>query len=255
MREKWDRIKDVVFLSLGVLCLLYYVACASVIGMFSAQIWIWFLMGILFLVRGMIEWYIKKKQITVKIPIIVRSIYTAGLVLSLALFLFVEVMIISHMTNQGEKDLDYIIVLGAAVRGDVPSLALSYRINKAYTYLKDNPDTQVIVSGGKGSGENVSEAECMARILEEKGIEASRILMEDKSTSTEENLEFSYPLIENDNTNIGIVSSNFHLYRALRIANKYGYSNVQGISAAYPVYLLPHSLVREFIGIILLYLH
>ena len=120
----------------------------------------------------------------------------------------------------------YLIVLGCGVNGDVPSVSLRERIQGAYAYLTDNPDTVCIVSGGKGSGENISEAECMFRELTKLGIAEDRIWKEDKSTSTMENLEFSLALIEEKTgvrpDTLAITSSEYHLFRAGMMAKSMG---------------------------------
>lgn len=113
---------------------------------------------------------------------------------------------------------DYIIVLGAGVRGTVPSLSLQERIQAAYDYLTANPNSVAVLSGGQGSGEEISEAACMYRELTVMGIDGSRLLLEEKSTSTMENLAFSLTLIQSQKgirpTRVGIVSSEYHLFRA-----------------------------------------
>lgn len=125
-----------------------------------------------------------------------------------------------------EADCGYVIVLGCGVHGITPSLSLQNRIDAAYEYLSAHPDSICIVSGGQGSGEDISEAECMYRELTGMGIDSSRIWLEDRSTSTEENLKFSLAVIEERTgsvpTQIGIVSSEYHLYRAGRMAQDLG---------------------------------
>ncbi len=120
--------------------------------------------------------------------------------------------------GDAEADCDYVIVLGAGVNGTVPSLILSNRIDQAYTYLTENPDVICIVSGGKGPGEDISEAQCMFERLTAKGIAPERIWMEDQSTSTRENFQFTLNLIEEKTgsrpTRLAVLSSEFHLFRA-----------------------------------------
>ena len=112
----------------------------------------------------------------------------------------------------------HVVVLGAGVHGTVPSLSLRNRLDAAAAYLKENPDMICIVSGGQGEGEDISEAQCMFQDLVDNGIAPERIWMEDRSTSTEENLRFSLDLIESRTgirpEEIGLISSEYHLYRA-----------------------------------------
>ena len=117
---------------------------------------------------------------------------------------------------------DYIVVLGAGVRGTVPSLTLSERIGAAYVYLTANPDTIAILCGGQGPGEDMTEAACMYRELTRMGIDGSRLLQEDQSTSTIENLRFALDAAESSTGErpgkVGIVSSEYHIFRATLFA-------------------------------------
>ncbi len=140
--------------------------------------------------------------------------------MGLVYFVIIEIPIIDEASGDGDFDADYLIVLGAAVHGDTPSLSLVERLKAAKDYLIKHPDTVVIVSGGQGGGENVSEAQAMYEWLCEKGIDPERIIMENKATSTYENLKFSREIINarSDNATIAVVSSEYHLCRAKLIA-------------------------------------
>lgn len=96
---------------------------------------------------------------------------------------------------EAPNDADYMILLGAKVKGTEPSYSLQYRIDKAAEYLKTHEQTIVIVSGGKGKGEDISEARAMKKGLMKQSIAEQRIIMEDRSTNTDENIEFSKSLI------------------------------------------------------------
>lgn len=113
---------------------------------------------------------------------------------------------------------EYAIVLGAKVKQDSLSLSLRYRLDAALAYANDYPHVTLILSGGQGSDEPMSEAEAMRRFLKDKGIEESRLLLEDASTSTYENFLFSKKLLPSDIDSITIISSDFHLARAQKIA-------------------------------------
>lgn len=113
-----------------------------------------------------------------------------------------------------------LVVLGCQVKGDKPSLMLAKRIDRAEVYLREHPETIAILSGGKGNGEDMSEAECMYRTLMSKGIAEERLIKEDRSTSTVENLEFTRKILEEKGLgrDIAIVTNEFHQYRAGEIA-------------------------------------
>ncbi|MFJ5622339.1 YdcF family protein [Peribacillus loiseleuriae] len=161
---------------------------------------------------------------------------------------FLHVNIQQAIQKEAPVHADYLIVLGAQVRGTVPSLSLQYRINTAAEYLTRNKSTVAIVSGGQGSGEEISEAEAMKRGLLKNGIEESRIIMEDRSTSTYENIKYSKQLIPEGAKKGFLVTNDFHVYRAEKIAASQGL-NLQGISAKTPKVVLIKSYVREYLAI------
>lgn len=165
------------------------------------------------------------------------------------LFIFVECLIFSRFKCSGEEKLDYIVVLGAQVYTDRPSIVLKYRLDEAIDYLEANPSTKCIVSGGKGEDEPDYEAVIMKQYLVENGIASDRIIEENKSTNTVENIRFSFELIEDKNSSVGIVTNNFHMYRALKICKKQGFE-VVGISAASKKKYLPNNALREFMGVV-----
>lgn len=170
----------------------------------------------------------------------------------LILFIFVESLIIYNgfKTDLNDKS-DYIIVLGARVKGEVPSLALKYRLEKAYEYMSNNPETKAILSGGKGDGENISEAEAMRRYLVGRGISEERLILEDRSTSTDENIINSFEIIneENPESKIIVITSRFHILRSKMIAKEFG-REVDGIGAKTMQFLIPNYYLREFFAVI-----
>jgi uncharacterized SAM-binding protein YcdF (DUF218 family) len=151
------------------------------------------------------------------------------------------------------EDAGYLIVLGARVKGIVPSLSLQYRIDKAADYLKANKNTIAIVSGGKGPGEDISEAQAMQQELINQGIEEARIIMEDKSTTTIENIAYSKDLIPNPTATGLIVTNDFHIYRAVEMAKSVGL-DMTGIPAKTPKVVLVKSYIREYLAITKYYL-
>ena len=130
-----------------------------------------------------------------------------------------------------------------------PSVVLKFRLDAAYDYLTANEDTLCVVSGGQGSNEPCSEAEGMYAYLVERGIAPERILMEDQSTDTSENIAFSAALIGGTDKDVGIVTNNFHVFRGVMLARHAGFENACGISARSNIYFQPNNLVREFFGI------
>ena len=142
-----------------------------------------------------------------------------------------------------------VIVLGCKVRGEEPSLMLRQRIMTAYRYLDQNPSAMCIVSGGQGADELISEAESMKRVLVEQGISEDRIILEDRSTGTDENIRFSIEKNEYGMSgSVTIVTNEFHQLRAKLIADKYGLESYS-VSARTSLWLLPTYWLREWFGV------
>lgn len=179
---------------------------------------------------------------------------TIILAIGMVYFIFVEIPVISSAHTDSNADAEYLIVLGAGVNGDKPSLSLKNRIDAAYDYLQQYPESIAIVSGGKGIGENISEADCMYNELTAMGISADRVIKEDKATSTRENFEYSFNIIrslgKDPEETTAFVSSEYHLYRAKLIATGLGVENIKGVAAhtTYPV-LMTNYFIREAFAI------
>lgn len=149
------------------------------------------------------------------------------------------------------KETDLIIVLGCKVKGERPSRMLRRRLDAAYEAMQKHPDALVVLSGGKGSDEKISEAEGMRRYLVEKGADESRLIMEDKSTNTFENIKFSFAITDKlgCGRDITIVTDGFHQYRASLIAKQEGAKNVTAYSANTQPKYVPTYWVREWLGL------
>lgn len=163
----------------------------------------------------------------------------------------IETVLIVKASTKKPQENATLIVLGCKVYGEHASRSLRERLDVALIYLEENPDSQCIVSGGMGKGEKISEAECMYRYLIKKGIDSSRIIKEDKSTSTRENLRFSKKIMDERgmNENIAIATSEYHQYRASQIAKSLGFS-VGAVSGHTAWWLFPTFYVRELYGIL-----
>ena len=229
---------EILWTLLGGICLFYWLFLTCVKADFGI---VWLVAGICF---GCLE------PMERLLPHWAWQFATALLFLAGLFFLAVEGCILKEMRQKAPGELDCLILLGAQVRGKVPSRALRRRIEKAFDYLKSHPGTYVILSGGQGAGEEITEAKAMESALSEAGIERKRLIMEERSTSTLENLKFSKRLLPASAVRVGIVTSNFHLYRALELAKKLGYRAPVGIGAPCEGVYLPHYLVREFFGVL-----
>lgn len=151
-----------------------------------------------------------------------------------------------------EVSADALIVLGAAVHGDKVTWVLSNRLDTAADYLYAHPDAICVVSGGQGDGESISEASAMQKyLIERKGISPDRILVEDKAENTRENFAFSKALIDEKlgpDASIAFVTTDFHVFRAGRVAKKAGIEAV-GIAAPDVWYIRLNNFLRECVGI------
>lgn len=144
-----------------------------------------------------------------------------------------------------------VIVLGCKVRGSEPSAALVKRTDAAYRFLLGNPDSVAILSGGQGKGENISEAECMQKLLCDRGILKDRLIPEERSTSTDENIRFSMEIMEQlgIKKDVAIATSEYHQKRAGLISRRYGLQTGAVSSRTKPT-LLPTFLLRECFALV-----
>ena len=143
----------------------------------------------------------------------------AALLLGFSLFTVLETMVVrGSFADESDAPVSAVIVLGAGVNGETPSLTLRTRIDAAAAYLEEHPDVPVVLSGGQGPGEAITEAECMRRALVRRGADESRLYSEERSTSTQENLRYSRAILEELGVDpaqrVAIVTSDFHLCRA-----------------------------------------
>lgn len=146
-----------------------------------------------------------------------------------------------------------VVVLGGGLRGERPTLMLARRLRAAAVYLEANPQALCVVSGGQGPDEIVSEASAMANYLRELGIPGERILLEDQSTNTQENLAFSLAALETQTgvrpTRVAIATDGFHQLRASLYAHHAGISTCYSLPAHTSWGLMPAYWVREWMGL------
>ena len=155
-----------------------------------------------------------------------KRVFTCILCIGLLVVSITEAIIIDASFGDPKEHCDYMVVLGAGVHGDQPSLSLRNRIDAAYAYLTEHPDVTAVLSGGQGEGENLTEAQCMFDHLTAMGIDENRLWMEEQATSTWENLNFSLDMIEEKTgyrpEKLGVLSSEYHLFRASLFADACG---------------------------------
>lgn len=231
-------------------CLIYFVVLISVVGTSAPFLWFWLAMAVLFGLLYLLNTLRKRDVIRLVLPLWLKVGFWTTVGLMGILIVFVEALVTISMFSQTDPDdLDYLIVLGTYVEGDEPSESLVKRLDKAMEYMETNKEVIVIVSGGQGTEERMSEAYVMATYLLDKGVEPERILMEDQAANTRENLIFSYEMIP-EGSSVGIVTSSFHVYRAMELARKLQLDSAVGIAAPSDKLLLPSNMAREFFAII-----
>lgn len=188
----------------------------------------------------------------------VRRFFYVCLVAGLALLCALESVLILYGELLGPPpQTEAAIVLGAGVYGRTPSLVLRTRLDAALAYLEEYPDIPAVLSGGQGPAEEISEAQCMYEYLTERGIDGGRLILEDQSTSTAENLAFSKPLLETagidmDTARVAVVTSSFHIFRAELTARRQG-MKAAGVPAELPVsfaYLTVNYYLREAFALV-----
>lgn len=177
----------------------------------------------------------------------------AGVLVGISIIgaLIISGFMVRAMNDKPDNKQTTLVVLGCQINGETPSRMLKRRLDAAYEYLSEHKDENVIVSGGQGSDEVTSEADVMRKYLIDKGIAENRIFIEDKSTSTEENIRFSKEIIEKEGLckDITIVTDGYHQLRADIFAKREG-MNSCNISAETEGWLLPTYWIREWYGVL-----
>ena len=148
--------------------------------------------------------------------------------LGFTFFLYLEARVVSGARGDADRPegISCVLILGAGVDGTQPSLTLARRLDAALGYLADKPGVPVIVSGCRGAGEDISEAECMARYLIARGVDESRIWKEEQASSTRTNFLYSLALMDERGLDAGVpfavVTSDYHIARSRYIAARAG---------------------------------
>lgn len=245
--KKSGRILNNIILIAGVAMIAYYLALGLAVRFGQSLQFLWLIAGLLCIGRYFYWRHVDRSgKYPPRRPVqVLRILFCIALIV----FLLAEAAILGTGLTAAPAGLDCIVVLGMRVNGREPSGGLRNRIAEGVEYLKANPETIAILSGGQGPDEEISEAQCMYEHMVAAGIDPARLILEDKSTDTSENLRFSRELMPDGIESIGIVTNDFHICRALALAKGLGWENVHGVSVATTLLSLPHYLMREFIGI------
>ncbi|MDO4293321.1 MAG: YdcF family protein [Eubacteriales bacterium] len=231
---------------LAALCVLY---CLGILAAKAAGTRFFLIWVVAAACLGALGWCLQS-GLWDRLPVLFRRAFLILAALGLTAFVLVEALIVSGFGQKGENGLSYLVVLGAQMKENGPSTVLRYRLDRAFDYLEDNPDTLCVLCGGRGGNEPVSEAEGMYRYLTEKGLDPDRLILEDASVNTVENLQNARKLIPDSTERIGVVTSNFHIYRSVRLARAQGFPEAVGIGAPSGAFFLPNNMLREFFGVV-----
>lgn len=233
-----------ILVALGVACVAYGFAIFAV-GSGTMFFAVWFAIAALFFgaAAGVhFDWIAKA-------PLAVRWAGGVALAAVLAVGVVESGFIATGFNAAGRPGLDYLVVLGAQVKADGPSVVLRYRLDATAAYLQENPATRCIVTGAQGYNEPCTEAEGMRDYLVAVGIDESRIILEPQARNTQQNISYSLALMDSPDCSVGIVTNNFHVFRGTALARSQGMTNACGIAAPSNPLYLPNNVLREYFGI------
>lgn len=231
---------------LGILCLIYY-AFVNIRFGYTTFSEFYLIVGLILIIYYISSRKIKEYFVLNKLWNIMKIVFFIGM----AVFILIEGAIIMYPKKNIDNS-DYVVILGAGLRGDSITATLRDRLNATIDYVnKSNFDGKIVVSGGQGPGESITEAEAMKKYLISNGIK-NDIIMEDKATNTFENFKFSKEKIKNitgnsiDNYKVKVITTDFHVLRSSILAKRNNYDNVTFYSSNTKWYLVPTLYAREF---------
>lgn len=207
-----------------------------------------FLLGCYFLTWGILSRRFPN-GVFIKRFRVIHRLFLAGVAFLLMISLFLGIYGNCDTVDYHE---DALIVLGAAVRGDVVSLPLKYRLDKAVEYANQNPGAVIVVSGGQGAQETVTEAYAMEQYLIKNGV-TNLILKEEKATSTAENFRYSKEILDahfSGKYRTAFITNGFHIYRASRMAQDAGLEEIAHLHGKIAWYNVVHNYLRESLAVL-----
>lgn len=179
------------------------------------------------------------------IPVALRWVPALTLLLFAVYEIVVCAAIARHYRDKAAPGLDYVIVLGAQVLDGKPGRTFSRRLDAACAYLAESPHARCIVCGAQGPNESAPEAHAGRDYLVERGIASDRILLEDRSYNTAQNLRHATELLDARHDAVGIVTNNYHAARSLALARKAGFMYASGIAVRSHERFPLNNIVRE----------
>lgn len=216
----------------------------SLVSNFNAGVLLTFLLGAVLLTVGALP-----NSVLHKIPVFVFWILGIGIT---AVIVFIGFLLVFGSNDNVTGSEDAVIVLGAAVHGDRPSSVLADRLDAAVEYYEQNQDAVIVVTGGKGMQENVTEAAAMEKYLISKGVPQEKIIKEEKATCTFENFVYSREILDEmlgNEYSVAYITNEYHIYRAGRIAKTAGFENITHKHSTTRWHSLVPGTLRECLGV------
>lgn len=207
--------------------------------------------GALILIWGLLK-KISKIDKYQRLVLKFQKVFLVLFIIWLISFLTIQIFILSSTKDTTDKNVDFAVVLGAGLRDGKPSGTLAFRLLEAVEYFNTNPETIIIVSGGIGTGQEVSEAKVMKNFLIQNGVDKQNIVKETSATNTMENIKFSKKIMQDigkKSPEIVIITSDFHLSRAKFLAKRQGLKPY-GIAANTPISVRVNYFIREYFAVI-----
>lgn len=233
---------------LAALFTVYFMTVAVITGMESKFHLVWLFLAAAATLFGVIDDQNTKGMILVPGPLLV-AFAIFWIAVGILVFSVIFRILKAGHTN-ADPDAEYMIILGAHVNGEMISSALRNRLDAAFSYYGNNPDVKMILSGAKGPGEEVTEAEAMEKYLLRRGVPSENLILEKESFTTEENIANCRALADLDHKKVVVTTNRFHLYRALCLCRKQGMENVQGLAADDHPLMIPTYYLREVMAIL-----
>ena len=273
---------EIIFVALGIAAIAYVIAIVAFNGMVTF-LWFWPCFAALqFLMYGLVRYVRRKRKAKEVFPLQPVVFVFASYGFFMTLLVTTLLFIVSGAHSRDEKHLDYVIVMGASLQDNRVSTSLKRRLDRAIEYSKDNPETIFVLSGGRNDYDRSTEATVMYYYMIQRGVPADNLLLEFYSKSTREKIGFSLAVIEQDNEqkmadnamlnamevppdippedilhvdddkplSIGIITSEFNMFRACRTAQRFGTPDPCPITTRTDELMLVHWSTREAIAII-----
>lgn len=241
MGAKMQAVFKYTEIALGAVLLLFGTATKFTVGSAAA-----ILLGLLLFVYGIFH-----KRLCEKLPKWLKIAFAFGYIF---IFVFVLAVFACGRSDTADHTEDAVIVLGSGIKGEQIGANLQGRLDKAIEYHRKNPEAVIVVSGGKGPHEDITEALAMERYLVSKGVSEDIIIKEENSTSTYENFIFSKKLLDayfgSGEYRIAYVTSEYHIYRAGLIASEAGYEDFSHMCSATQWYTAVSNGLREMLAIL-----